>query len=76
MDDDNFFLIAAAGIIPILLLTGVCVLIAWPFESWACHAQWDRSGMQVEYGPIEDCMVKTAKGWVPADSYKAISAQP
>jgi hypothetical protein len=38
-----------------------------------CHSQWDNSGMEVSWGIVKGCMVKTKDGkWIPADNYRNI----
>lgn len=71
MDDDvkDFIGIGMICLLGFLLLIGTIGLIAWPLQSYGCHSQWDRSGMKVEFGPIEGCMVLAQQGWIPADNY-------
>lgn len=40
-------------------------------EKFMCQAKW--SSMENSYGFFSGCQVKSAQGWVPAESYKVIN---
>ena len=41
-----------------------------------CHAQWDRSGYGVEWGPIQGCMIEVKPNvWLPSKNLREIPLQ-
>ncbi len=39
-----------------------------------CNAQWERSGFQHSWGPIQGCMIRREDGtWIPAEAYREVS---
>lgn len=69
MNDDSILFPIFVLSILFAIFVGLLMLIVWPFQSYSCHSKWDRSGLAVEFGPIEGCMVKSQNGWIPADNY-------
>lgn len=60
------------GISLVLIVLG-CALAAF-FASQRCDAQWGRSGMAHEWGPIKGCVVQRPDGtWAPADSIRNLT---
>lgn len=52
----------------IVALLGVAI---WT-DSIACHSKWERTGFHVDFGPIQGCMIKTPRGWIPAENYRSL----
>lgn len=50
----------------------VSVIIS-PFDYFACHGQWDKSGLGVKWGMVSGCQVEVGPNrWVPSTTFRAI----
>lgn len=65
--------IGVVGMI-IVCISTLCVLPVLWLASYTCHAQWERSGLNVEWGLVSGCMVQRRDGtWVPADAVRELT---
>lgn len=53
------------------LLVGWMLGVNWLCSS-ECAAKAHRMGVAYDYGALQGCMVKTAHGWRPIDSYRTV----
>ena len=61
------------------LFAAICGLLfgAIKLSEVSCHAQWEQSGLQADWGIVKGCVVKTPSGrWLPADSLRDMDLNP
>jgi len=59
----------------IILAVIVCVgsvfkVISYGSSRYACHTQWQESGIDYKYTLRGGCLIKRGPGWVPAKNFR------
>jgi len=69
---DHFTTVLASGLV-LFLFAGFLGLGFW-IKSARCHSQWNASGFQTDWGPIQGCLIsKDGKIWIPAINYRELA---
>jgi hypothetical protein len=58
----------------LMLVAMIAVVVFALYMSRAtCFAEWERSGMKVEWAPIQGCVLQLPDGtWLPADRFREV----
>lgn len=56
-----------------VLISALCVLLAYWLDVLACESRWERSGMESEFHLLAGCMVKKDGRWLPAGALREVS---
>jgi len=60
-------------ILPIFVAAVVIgsICIGLEISSLQCHAEWENSGLAIDWSPLKGCLIKTSEGhWIPAQRYR------
>jgi len=63
----KFLLLAIAVIIGI---TVVFKVISYSSARYACHIQWQESGIEYKYTLRGGCLLKRGDGWIPSKNFR------
>lgn len=64
-------IVFVGSIVALFALSGLFVLIAWPFMSWSCSARWEGT-CETQYGPVQGCRVKVNGVFFPEDRVREV----
>jgi hypothetical protein len=71
-EGDGIVLLITAILMTVVVAIFV-VIIGYTISRPTCYAQWEDSGMNVDWGFWSDCRVEVEPGkWIPADRYREI----
>lgn len=61
--------------IAFIVFFALAIAAMYPLASYTCYAQWRNSGMEVSFGFMQGCQIKTEHGWIPAENYRGVQVQ-
>ena len=50
-----------------IMLIGGSILLT--IDHFRCHARWEQSGYEANWGPVQGCLIKVEGKWIPADRW-------
>lgn len=63
----SVFAVLGCGVL--LLILGMPLYF---LDRASCHATWEGSGYQTDYGLFSDCRINVKGQWIPADALRSV----
>lgn len=56
-----------------IVLALVCIPAGCALMEYSCGSRAEKMGFRGDWGPIQGCMVKVDRQWIPIESYRVLA---